>query len=196
MTKEKNLAPILFAAMRQENTKVFLKTLLDSGAGASLISRKYCTTLAAREEQAHWVTIAGKFSTKGTVETQFQLTELNPTATVTYKFHVAESLGIYDMILGRDLLNQLGLTLDFSTATVTWEEASVPMKETTATAMESLHIDYPKGIDNMVGRIAGDDYKKILEAKYEKADLHKKIMQDSPHLEMAQQTDLLNVLKK
>ena len=27
-------------------------------------------------------------------------------------------------------------------------------------------------------------------------DLHKEIMQDSPHLEMDQQTDLLNVLKK
>ena len=48
----------------------------------------------------------------------------------------------------------------------------------------------------MVGRIAGDDYKKILEAKYEKADLHKEIMQDSPHLEMSQRTDLLNVLKR
>ena len=128
LTKEKNLAPILFATMRHENTKVFLKTLLDSRAGASLISRKYCTTLAAREEKAHWVTIAGKFSTKGTVETQFQLTKLNPTATITYNFHVAESLGIYDMIMGRDLLNQLGLTIDFSTTTVTWEEASVPMK--------------------------------------------------------------------
>ena len=60
------------------------------------------------------------------------------------------------MILGRDLLNKLGLTLDFSTATVAWEEASVPMKSTTATAIESLHIDDPTGINDMVGRIAGD----------------------------------------
>ena len=173
LTKIKNLSPILLAAMRHKNNKGFLKTLLDSGAGASLISRKYCTNLCAHKESAHWVTIAGKFSTKGTVETQFQLTELNPTATITYKFHVTDSLGIHDIIMGRDLLNKLDLVLDFSTATVAWEEASIPMKETTATAIESLHIDDPTGVDDMVGRIAGDEYKKIKEAKYKKADLHK-----------------------
>ena len=54
-----------------------------------------------------------------------------------------------------------------------WEEASIPMKNTTATAIESLHIDDRMGVDEMVGRIAGDEYKKITEAKYEKADLHK-----------------------
>ena len=39
------------------------------------------------------------------------------------------------------------------------------MKETTATAIESLHIDDPTGVDEMVGGIAGDEYKKIIEAK-------------------------------
>ena len=72
--------------------------------------------------------IAGKFITKGTVETQFQLTELNQMATITYNLQIAESLGIYNMIIGRDLLNKMGLTLDFSTPTVSWEESSVPMK--------------------------------------------------------------------
>ena len=87
--------------MNHRNQRAFLKTLLDSSAGASLIN---LTNICTCKENAHWVTIAGKFSTKGTVETQFQLTELNPTATMTYKLHVAELLGIYDMIIGRDLL--------------------------------------------------------------------------------------------
>ena len=156
-----------------ESTWVNLKKLLDSGTGASLINQKYYTNLFAPKENAHWVTIAGKFSTKGIVETQFQLTELNPTATITYKLHIAELLGIYNMIFGRDLLNKLGLTLDFSTATVAWEEASVPMKSTTATAIESLHIDDPIGVNDMVGRIDDDACKKILNAKYKKVYLHK-----------------------
>ena len=80
--------------MGHRNQNVFLKTLLDSGAGASLITQKYSTNLRAHNENAHWVTISSKFSSKGTVETQFQLTELNPTATITFKLHVAESLYI------------------------------------------------------------------------------------------------------
>ena len=127
---------------------------------------------------------------------QFQLTELNPTVTITYKLHVTDSLGMYDMLMGRDLLNKLGLTLYFSTATIAWEEASIPMRKNTASAIESLHIDDPTCVDHMVGRIAGDEYQKLLEAKYEKANLHKEIMEDSLHLEMAQRTDLLNLLKK
>ena len=151
--------------MRHGDQKVFLKTLLDSGAGASLITQKYTSHLCAHEKEAHWATIAGTFSTNGIVETKFQLTELNPTATITYKLHVVKSLGLYDMIIGRDLLNDMGLTLDFSTETVSWEEASVPMKNPMAKTIESLHIDDPIGIDDMVGRIAGDTYKKILRAK-------------------------------
>ena len=100
------------------------------------------------------------------------------------------------MIIGIDLLNKIGLTLDLSTATVTWEEASVPMKSTTAKALESLHIEDPKGVDNMVGHIVGDTYKKILQAKYTKAELHNEIMTNSPHLETAQQEKLLDLLKK
>ena len=88
--------------MRHQNQKFFLKTLLDSGTGASLITQKYCTNIRAHKENVHWVTIARKFSSKGTVETQFQLTELIPTATIMYKLNVAESLGIYDMIRGRE----------------------------------------------------------------------------------------------
>ena len=98
------------------------------------------------------------------------------------------------MILGRDLLNKLGLTLDFSTATFAWEEASVPMKSTTATAIESLHIKDPTSVNDMLGRITDYAYKKILGDKYYKADLH--LLENSQHLEIAQWKNLLDLLKK
>eukprot|EP00957_Ditylum_brightwellii_P175019 13325163-Ditylum_brightwellii.AAC.1 len=49
------------------------------------------------------------------------------------------------------------------------------MKTTPAQPAESFHIKDPPGIDNMIGRISGDRYKAILEAKYEKADLKKEV---------------------
>eukprot|EP00957_Ditylum_brightwellii_P188853 14375528-Ditylum_brightwellii.AAC.1 len=49
------------------------------------------------------------------------------------------------------------------------------MKTTSAQPAESFHIEDPKGINNMVGQIAGDRYRAILKAKYEKADLRKEV---------------------
>ena len=152
---KKALAPILFTSLHRRNQEVLLKALLDSGTGTSLIKYKFTKNLGATNENAHWVTITGRFSTKGTVETQFQLTELNPTATIMYKLHVTDSLGIYHMIIGRDLLYKIELTLDLSTENIMWNGTSVPMKDTTETAIESLHINDLKGIDNVVGHISG-----------------------------------------
>eukprot|EP00957_Ditylum_brightwellii_P158644 12075289-Ditylum_brightwellii.AAC.1 len=58
---------------------------------------------------------------------------------------------------------------------IMWDEASIPMKTTSVQASDSFHIKDPKGIDDMVGRIAGDMYKMTLQAKYEKADLKKEV---------------------
>eukprot|EP00957_Ditylum_brightwellii_P173904 13239317-Ditylum_brightwellii.AAC.1 len=57
--------------------------------------------------------------------------------------------------------------------TITWDDASIPMKAMSAQAADLFHIKDPKGINYMVGQIAGDKYKTILKAKYEKANLKK-----------------------
>eukprot|EP00957_Ditylum_brightwellii_P177395 13512053-Ditylum_brightwellii.AAC.1 len=77
------------------------------------------------------------------------------------------------MILGRDVLKSLGIILNHATELITWDDTSIPMKATSAQAAGSFHTKDQKGINNMVGQIAGDKYKTILEAKYEKADLKK-----------------------
>ena len=62
-----------------------------------------------------WHTQAGNITTNLKVEVDFTLTELSVMNIVTWKCHVDESAkGRYDMILGRDLLTELGLNLKFS----------------------------------------------------------------------------------
>eukprot|EP00957_Ditylum_brightwellii_P139561 10636329-Ditylum_brightwellii.AAC.1 len=94
-------------------------------------------------------------------------------AKVDYKLHVANTLGVYDMILGRGVLKSLGIVLNYATETISWDDASIPMKSASAQPTELFHIEDPEGVDDMVGHIDGDRYKTILEAKYEKADLKK-----------------------
>eukprot|EP00957_Ditylum_brightwellii_P043271 3278901-Ditylum_brightwellii.AAC.1 len=133
-----------------------LKALLDSGAGASLIMSKHCNTLKTAIKKASFNTVAANFHTKGVVKAAFQLTELNPTAKIDHKLHVVDSLGLHDMILGRDFLSSLGLILDHSTETSVWGDSSIPMKATSAQVSEIFHVEDLKGINNIVGRIAGD----------------------------------------
>eukprot|EP00957_Ditylum_brightwellii_P074210 5638468-Ditylum_brightwellii.AAC.1 len=52
----------------------------------------------------------------------------------------------------------------------------------------SFHIEDQKGIDDMVGQIAGNTYKTILQAKYEKANLDKKVEGNCPQLNPGQRT--------
>eukprot|EP00957_Ditylum_brightwellii_P005160 392982-Ditylum_brightwellii.AAC.1 len=109
-----------------------LKALLDSGAGASLIMTKHCNTLNTAIKKASFNTVAGNFHTKGAVKATSQLVELNLMAKIDYKLHVVDSIGVYDMILGRDFKKSLGLILNHATETITWNDASIPMKATSA----------------------------------------------------------------
>eukprot|EP00957_Ditylum_brightwellii_P096789 7371301-Ditylum_brightwellii.AAC.1 len=77
-------------------------------------------------------------------------------AKVDYKLHVANTLGMHDMIIGRNVLKSLGIILNHATETVMCDDASIPMKTTSAQPAESFHIEDPKGINDMVGQIAGD----------------------------------------
>eukprot|EP00957_Ditylum_brightwellii_P016050 1209364-Ditylum_brightwellii.AAC.1 len=133
-----------------------LRALLDSGAGSLLIVEKYCNKKRTLPNKASFKTVAGKFKTVGKVKTAFKLPELNPKAKIDYKFHAAPTLGVYDMIIGGDLLKSLGIVLDHTTETITWNDASIPMKTTSACPTESFHIKDPPGINDMVGQISGD----------------------------------------
>ena len=81
---------------------LLIKALLESGEVSSIIEEKFVSHLRPNERKMRWVTIAGKFSTYGTVKTQFQLQVLSTTATITYKIHVTKLTELYNMIIGRD----------------------------------------------------------------------------------------------
>eukprot|EP00957_Ditylum_brightwellii_P148581 11313058-Ditylum_brightwellii.AAC.1 len=64
--------------------------------------------------------------------------------------------GMYDMVIGQDLLKSFGIILDHATETITWNDANIPMNTTSAQPTESFHIKDSPGIDSMVGQISGD----------------------------------------
>jgi len=107
----------------------------------------------------------------------------------------------YDMILGRDLLESLGMTLNFGDMTVIWDNATVQMKSPDFVQKPLNNYDTDNFYwhndllesDALVS--ATERLKKILDAKYEKADLEE-ICRSCSHLSSDDQRKLLSVLKK
>jgi hypothetical protein len=88
------------------------------------------------------------------------------------------------MILGCDLMTNLGIHIHFSTKSATWDGVKIPMKDCEATFEESFHVGNIVAMEEEATRI-----REILEAKYEKADL-REICDKSMHLETEQQEQL------
>ena len=105
------------------------------------------------------------------------------------------------MIIGRDILDSLGLVLNFKNNTIEWEGATTPMKSPDFLT-NPLH-DYLEDtfywhndlLESDALQSATDRLKKILDAKYEKADLAE-VCRNCTHLTPEEQTKLLNVLQR
>eukprot|EP00957_Ditylum_brightwellii_P002256 173919-Ditylum_brightwellii.AAC.1 len=61
------------------------------------------------------------------------------------------------------------------------------MKPAGVTVHDSYSVDNPTGVNKLVGWMAGDNYKKILEAKYEKAGIEKTVLEQCAHLSKKKQ---------
>ena len=94
------------------------------------------------------------------------------------------------MIIGRDLLRELGITLNFDRETMTWDSAEIPMKDVDATINDAYHLKDDGSTDKAMERI-----KSILDAKYEPADLQA-VVDNCNNLNTKEKINLLNLLEE
>ena len=122
----------------QFNTKlgkprpVCIRALLDSGGAGTLITSKVAEKLRLKKSNlkpVKWSTPAGDVVTNMTTKSQLTLPEFHPDRLIEWNFHVTPTLGNYDMIIGRDMLEFLGMDLKFSDHTITWDQRSIPFKD-------------------------------------------------------------------
>jgi hypothetical protein len=129
-------------------------------------------------------------SDNGQDDVTFKLPTLHETRTTETEMHVTNSNNNYDMIVGRCLLQELGIVLHFSNQTVVWDHASTPinsyqsLQSNDIVAMESESPAVVKATERM---------KQILEAKYEQVDI-KEVVARCKHLSNTEQQQLFAVL--
>jgi len=176
-----------------KNSKVrTIKILLDSGASASIVRKDvlHVRHKILKDKKNKWSTMAGTFNTTSVTEIMLKLPELNHSAEIYAKCHLTDNLLNYDLILGRDILHELGIIFNFENKTITWQEVSISMKPPNCTAKEFFVIKESRPVRNATKRI-----KQILDTEYKKIDL-KSIITNSNYLKDKHRNSLLELLQK
>jgi hypothetical protein len=104
--------------------------------------------------------------------------------------HVTDTISNYDMIIGRDLLQEPGIMLHFGDQTIAWDNALTPMKNHALISYNDL-----VATESETGTIADatERMNKILEAKYAAANIND-VVTECKHLSKTEQQQLLVVL--
>jgi hypothetical protein len=190
-----HLAPITFGRIQTtlgHSKTLGIKILLDTGSTESHVKKVFVKKLRLHENlPATWSTAAGQISTIEKCKLRFALPEFFPTKSIKWEMHVGTLENVrYDMIIGNDLLEYLKFDLKYSTATIEWDGAEIPMRSRDSTIEDSYLINDSPSLQEAVERI-----KKILDAKYEPANLDE-IVDSCSHLTQIEQIQLKTLLKK
>lgn len=193
--KNQHLVPITFCHVHDQNGTNKLmdaKALLDSGGSGCLIAKHLAQNLPittpTSQSTVQFLTAAGTYTSQGLVHLKFSMPELHHDRIIEWSFHVAENLGAYDVIIGRDLMQELPINLQFDTMEIEWDTARIPMRPIDATSQTSYLIQDPPAVADATQRI-----KEILDAKYEKADIPK-LVREQTHLKASHQHKLRTLL--
>ena len=195
----KHFSPILFVKLqiphgkKGRSTKTrMVKALIDSGASETIIELRAAKNLALKTKSTNqkWQTAAGTLNTtKKTNKTKFSFPELHANKQIQKSMHVVEK-GIlrYDMIIGRDLITELGIDTKGSDLSICWDDAAIPWRDMDSTINDAF-LSYspthqpPKRTNQ------------ILDAEYKAADLSE-IAAAATHLNKDEQSQLFLLLNK
>jgi hypothetical protein len=193
---DKDMHPLAFVRFNTSLGKpkpVTIKVLLDSGPSESLINKKHVSKLrvkSSNKTSTVWSTPGVDLHTNSKVKGQFTIPELQDKKLIKWNLHVAENMGAYHMIIGRDILSFLKIDIRFSNQVVMWDGSKMPFKPVEASVTTDYHIAETMAMEDQMERI-----KKILDAKYSATDLEK-VCSSQSHLELEKQQKLLTLLKR
>jgi len=114
---------------------------------------------------------------------------------------VDETTNLYDMILGRDCLEAIGLNILFSRNEIRWDGNSIPLRPCRLTAEEQEnHNDYLKEITHLTEepelvQLAQSRATTILDSDYKKTEIPE-LLRDIKHRDRKQKQNLVTLLTK
>jgi hypothetical protein len=187
-----------------------IRVLLDLGSSGDLLFMKKGSSkrisIVKRVVPQLWGTSNGTFVTDKVGDIEISFVEYSASKKVCLQPDIVEySLGnqapMYDLIIGKQTMHDLGVKLDFQEKTITIDKILLPMKNITNPQLKpritralreyTCFAQEPISTCSATKRIV-----KILDAKYEKADLPAIIRENCSHLSASDRAKLLSVLLK
>jgi hypothetical protein len=165
-----------------------------------------CTSIVKRVVSQSWGTSNGTFVTDRVGDIEISFVEYSASKRVCLQPEIVEyGLGnqapMYDLIIGKQTMHNLGVKLDFQEKTITIDEILLLMRNivnlqlkpriTRALRKNTCFAQEPISICSATKRMVT-----ILDAKYEKADLPAIIRENCSHLTAFNREKLLSVLLK
>ena len=173
------MSPIVFAEVNVRKGKGKLQTikvLLDSGASKTIVNKNVVKSLKMMKSAVKTIfnTPGGQLVTNSTCKVLFRLPELNSSRIIEWTCQVNDSKrpSNYDMIIGRDLLEELGINIKFSMGTIEWDDAQLPMRSPSVTHEDAFEAESTEG---RLAIQASERLKAILDAKCTKANLDEEV---------------------
>jgi hypothetical protein len=115
-----------------------VRILLDTGASATIILKDAIRGLTGpvfKSTPTKWYTMGGQFVTKLQREIKFKLPEFSTSKIIHWVCHEDTNTlrrnAQYDMIIGADLLSELGVEINFNTQRIIWEGVEIPLPRKT-----------------------------------------------------------------
>ena len=177
-----------------------LRVLFDSGASHTLIHSSALplnTHLFSLPHEEQCQTVAGTFTTSKTVRLRdIRLPEFDKNKRIHGVIaRVFDAPCNYDVILGRDLLMDLGLVINFKTKIVKWMDHEIPMRD--RQFLKDPNHFLANAIDDLDLELESDDPLEsyILDAKYERMTA-RQVVESQKHLSAVEQQSLETVLDK
>jgi hypothetical protein len=207
INKEVNYSPISFATVRggakgERNKHQGLLVLFDTGCSHSMLSAAVAKHVRWTRSETSFNTAAGQYDTSHKATVLFTLPEFSESKNLRWEFHLdsqkdSKNVG-YDMIIGRDLMQELGLNIDFASRTVSWEGSRVAMRDffDDSRKYRELHMIMQQSTEPDSVKNQTDHVVRILDAHYEAADLKYICMEKAIHLNIREREKLYKLLSK
>jgi hypothetical protein len=150
--------------------------LLDTGTTESIVLKHLVRKDCAKTEKGKptvWNPLGGKFLTKQKALVEFKLPELSNSKKVMWLCHNDESSdkdqAIYDIILGMNIMTEIGLSMNTAEKCITWEQSSTPLKRQGAVQSWYIrHHTYALSVAAPVLQEAEECQSRIMDADYSK----------------------------
>ena len=200
-----SVVALLNTSKDDKRSRRMLRVLLDSGAdGDLLMVHEGAPSIVPYQEKLRpqkWKTSNGTFETShvGRLEVIFpdysrsKVAKFRPDIV---KIPASHPKPIYDLIVGVKSLAHIGTVLNFAKQTVTIDQIELPMRpHDSFMSPKELRYQFRRDLEPKATADATARVERILDAKYEKADIRQTVLDNCKHLTLRQQQALIHLLE-